>query len=78
MMHRIGVLLGYTRRYALFTLVGIAGEDDLEAPDVHDVDTGSPGQARPWAASPSVVFSLDLIFAKLRSARFRRDHARRS
>jgi hypothetical protein len=26
--------LTYARRYALFTLVGIAGEDDLDAPDV--------------------------------------------
>src|SRR5262245_48226407 len=25
---------GYARRYALFTLVGIAGEDDLDAPDI--------------------------------------------
>ena len=25
---------GYARRYALFTLVGIAGEDDLDAPDL--------------------------------------------
>jgi hypothetical protein len=24
----------YARRYALFTLVGIAGEDDLDAPDL--------------------------------------------
>jgi hypothetical protein len=29
---RIGAALTYARRYALFTLVGIAGEDDLEAP----------------------------------------------
>jgi hypothetical protein len=26
--------LTYSRRYALFTLVGIAGEDDLDAPDL--------------------------------------------
>jgi predicted nucleic acid-binding protein len=26
--------IGYARRYALFTLVGIAGEDDLDAPDL--------------------------------------------
>src|SRR6202048_2560387 len=30
--HRIGAALTYARRYALFTLVGIAGEDDLDAP----------------------------------------------
>jgi hypothetical protein len=31
--HRMGAALTYARRYALFTLVGIAGEDDLDAPD---------------------------------------------
>src|SRR3984893_15147313 len=30
--HRMGATLTYARRYALFTLVGIAGEDDLDAP----------------------------------------------
>src|SRR6266481_674137 len=33
---RMGAALTYARRYALFTLVGIAGEDDLDAPDLHD------------------------------------------
>ncbi len=32
--HRMGGALTYARRYALFTLVGIAGEDDLDAPDL--------------------------------------------
>jgi hypothetical protein len=32
--HRMGASLTYARRYALFTLVGIAGEDDLDAPDL--------------------------------------------
>jgi hypothetical protein len=31
---RMGTALTYARRYALFTLVGIAGEDDLDAPDL--------------------------------------------
>src|SRR5215471_4083587 len=30
---RMGAALTYARRYALFTLIGIAGEDDLDAPD---------------------------------------------
>ena len=34
--HRMGAALTYARRYALFTLVGIAGEDDLDAPDLID------------------------------------------
>jgi ERF superfamily len=46
--HRMGAALTYARRYALFTLVGIAGEDDLDAPDleaVPDPPNGSAGQA---------------------------------
>ena len=31
---RMGAALTYARRYALFTLVGIAGEDDLDTPDL--------------------------------------------
>jgi hypothetical protein len=33
---RMGAALTYARRYALFTLVGIAGEDDLDAADLCD------------------------------------------
>jgi hypothetical protein len=32
--HRMGAALTYARRYALFTLVGIAGEDDVDAPNL--------------------------------------------
>jgi ERF superfamily len=38
---RMGAALTYARRYALFTLVGIAGEDDLDAPDL--TACGLPG-----------------------------------
>src|SRR5258707_12001973 len=39
---RMGAALTYARRYALFTMVGIAGEDDLDAPDlVSDQPTGN-------------------------------------
>jgi hypothetical protein len=56
--HRMGAALTYARRYALFTLVGIAGEDDVDAPDLltPDQDTSVPptakgnGDARPKAA----------------------------
>jgi hypothetical protein len=41
----MGAALTYARRYALFTLVGIAGEDDLDAPDLHD--QGPPRSPRP-------------------------------
>jgi ERF superfamily len=42
--HRMGAALTYARRYALFTLVGIAGEDDLDAPDLPGP---TPVDARP-------------------------------
>jgi hypothetical protein len=43
---RMGAALTYARRYALFTLVGIAGEDDLDAPDLQD-------QAAPKSPTPA-------------------------
>jgi hypothetical protein len=43
--HRMGAALTYARRYALFTLVGIAGEDDLDAPDLMDPNPQSKKQA---------------------------------
>jgi hypothetical protein len=47
--HRMGAALTYARRYALFTLVGIAGEDDLDAPDLGVVVTEgpSPNEGKP-------------------------------
>src|SRR5437763_83491 len=38
---RMGAALTYARRYALFTLVGIAGEDDLDAPDLNGPSEGT-------------------------------------
>src|SRR5215831_10023418 len=46
---RMGAALTYARRYALFTLVGIAGDDDLDAPDLNDNAPPSPA-ARPDGA----------------------------
>ena len=40
--HRMGAALTYARRYALFALVGIAGEDDLDAPDMPGLNAGEP------------------------------------
>jgi hypothetical protein len=37
---RMGAALTYARRYGLFTLVGIAGEDDLDAPDLGEPSAG--------------------------------------
>jgi hypothetical protein len=44
--HRMGAALTYARRYALFTLVGIAGEDDLDAPDLIGLSQPTPGPGR--------------------------------
>jgi ERF superfamily len=45
--HRMGAALTYARRYALFTLVGIAGEDDLDAPDLIAPKTPASKPERP-------------------------------
>jgi ERF superfamily len=45
--HRVGSALTYARRYALFTMVGIAGEDDLDAPDLNCVPVGPSGDPSP-------------------------------
>src|SRR5271156_5473483 len=42
---RMGAALTYARRYALFTLVGIAGEDDLDAPDLGGQPVEGSGKA---------------------------------
>jgi hypothetical protein len=55
---RMGAALTYARRYALFTLVGIAGEDDFDAPDLGGAadqpsDTrGQPSLGNPIFANP--------------------------
>jgi hypothetical protein len=48
--HRMGAALTYARRYALFTLVGIAGEDDLDAPDLNGASVPAP-----YGSGPQVV-----------------------
>jgi hypothetical protein len=42
---RMGAALTYARRYALFSLVGIAGEDDLDAPDLLNRQLAGRGDA---------------------------------
>ena len=44
---RMGAALTYARRYGLFTLVGIAGEDDLDAPDLDVNPTPAAALPRP-------------------------------
>jgi hypothetical protein len=60
--HKMGAALTYARRYALFTLVGIAGEDDLDAPDLPGMklDTGTAGPSnleKPNGHAGAVDFS---------------------
>lgn len=50
--HRMGAALTYARRYALFALVGIAGEDDLDAPDLAAAATPSPAEPRSGNRAP--------------------------
>ena len=52
--HRMGAALTYARRYALFTLVGIAGEDDLDAPDLSAPTnrTSAPDKTNGGAGQP--------------------------
>jgi hypothetical protein len=53
--HRLGAALTYARRYALFTLVGIAGEDDLDAPDLEtQVNPPRPEQGATGSEQPAI------------------------
>jgi hypothetical protein len=49
----MGAALTYARRYALFTLVGIAGEDDIDAPDLKAATAQHSGIVTPPANTNS-------------------------
>jgi hypothetical protein len=49
---RMGAALTYARRYGLFTLAGIAGEDDLDAPDL-DLASTTAVEEPPQRQNPS-------------------------
>jgi hypothetical protein len=53
--HRMGAALTYARRYALFTLVGIAGEDDLDAPDLTTPRQQPAGTETPKASGNGLL-----------------------
>jgi ERF superfamily len=55
--HRMGAALTYARRYALFTLVGIAGEDDLDAPDLTAPTVLESGSERPVTSNKAAGLS---------------------
>jgi hypothetical protein len=52
---RMGAALTYARRYALFTLVGIAGEDDLDAPDLCDGPISPSAADRSFRSMPPLT-----------------------
>lgn len=77
---RMGAALTYGRRYALFALVGIAGEDDLDAPDVstplpspdETIDSPTRGDNRPKLNGslrklPQESISIDQLLLELGS-----------
>jgi ERF superfamily len=64
---RMGMALTYARRYALFTLVGIAGEDDVDAPRLNACGPAAGDEAElPKERSPAA--STDCRNGGLRSA----------
>jgi ERF superfamily len=63
---RMGAALTYARRYALFSMVGIAGEDDLDAPDI----ANEPPQ-RDKAAKVGLASNSDPELAPARSSQSR-------
>jgi hypothetical protein len=58
---RMGAALTYARRYALFTLVGIAGEEDVDAPDMSNPSTSDSYTATPNHAKAAAAQSLGLL-----------------
>jgi ERF superfamily len=68
---RMGAALTYARRYALFTLVGIAGEDDLDTPDLDatsEIGVGEPPRSghRSQSTGDAAVAARARDSAKLR------------
>src|SRR5208337_1002868 len=63
-VQRMGAALTYARRYALFTLVGIAGEDDLDAPDLNvkvgpvSASRAADGEASTGTPAPSTEIGV--------------------
>jgi hypothetical protein len=63
----MGAALTYARRYALFTLVGIAGEDDLDAPDLNSSFEGAPKIDLAPNIAPPAPGSESTAASKIRS-----------
>jgi hypothetical protein len=54
---RIGAALTYARRYALFTLVGIVGEDDLDATHLTIPSNRTSGPEQPKATGNGRLYN---------------------
>ena len=63
--HRMGAALTYARRYALFTLVGIAGEDDLDAPELAEGEKALADAREPAAYLGGALDLLESTLALL-------------
>src|SRR5882757_3176140 len=66
--HRMGAALTYARRYALFALVGIAGEDDLDAPDL-PIDASNSSAVTPLPANTSKAASPRSVVLDIESSK---------
>jgi hypothetical protein len=66
--HRMGAALTYARRYALFTLVGIAGEDDLDAPDLEAASEANADSSTALAGEASNGHAVGQSSARRRSS----------
>jgi hypothetical protein len=67
----MGAALTYARRYGLFTLVGIAGEDDLDAPDL----TEPPAKTERKVSSKAVGNGGQQIRSNRRGGRARANNS---
>ncbi len=70
--HRLGAALTYARRHSLFTLVGIAGDDDRDAPDlVPDSSQTAPSASTVSSVTsdPSVAFTHPAVKASSTESR---------
>jgi hypothetical protein len=77
--HRMGTALTYARRYALFTLVGIAGEDDLDAPDTRPASEAYvDDKTMPPATPPIATGGAPAAAPKLGNGSHRKPLPRRS
>src|SRR3954449_590070 len=79
--HRMGAALTYARRYALFTLVGIAGEDDLDAPDLNggsDTLQGTQRATEPDKASEAGVPASTAVLSLIADRPAASPYSRRS